>query len=663
MHSLSGRLLSARSILARRVAVALLFLGAGLMLAQSCAGGAFINTGSLTTARSGHTATLLLDGRVLVAGGFDGSTSVASAELYDPASGTWTPTGSLTKGRGIHTATLLPNGQVLVAGGDNGTFSMSGAELYDPASGTWTATGNLATERESHTATLLPSGQVHIAGGLTWWTDYIVGIHASAELYDPVSGTWTATGSLATGRTSHTATLLPNGQELVAGGFNFASGYLTSAELYDPQSGTWTTTGSLATAYYVPTATLLPNGQVLVAGGDGTSGYLASAELYDPAIGAWTATASLTTARDSHTATLLPDGQVLVAGGDGTSGYLASAELYDSTSGAWTAAGSLATARRDHTATLLLNGQVLVAGGYGASGYLASAELYDPAIVAIHVTNGNDDGPGSLRAAIRDADPSTRIDFTFTGVVSLTSDELLVDKDLTIVGPGSAMLTISRDLNSSATFRILEVSADANVNLSGITLSDGHPTEAPGGAILNNGMLTLEGVRIANNSPYTNGFLIPSIVDAGGCDNSDGAEMTLTNCSVDGNGCNGSGGGILNSGTLTVTNSTISGNTAGYGGGIYSTGTLTMTNSTITGNATITTGPHGFQGGYGGGLIADGSTVLVSDTISANQAIWSGGGIDWGLVSEYDELHRGCQYGWSTSGRCRYHRRSAIRRS
>ena len=512
------------------------------MLAQSCAAGAFINTGSLTTARSGHTATLLLDGRVLVAGGSPGF--LASAELYDPASGTWTPTGNLTKGRVVHTATLLPNGQVLVAGGYDGTFSMSSAELYDPASGTWTPTGNLVTERESHTATLLPSGQVHIAGGIAAGTDYIVGIHASTELYDPVSGTWTATGSLATGRTGHTAILLSNGQELVAGGFNETSGYLTSAELYDPQSGTWTATGDLATERKNHTATLLPNGQVLVVGGT-TSGYLASAELYDPASGAWTAAASLTTARDSHTATLLPDGQVLVAGGyscpDGT---LASAELYDPTSGAWTAAGNLATARRDHTATLLPNGQVLVAGGYGASGYLASAELYDPAIVAIHVTNGNDDGPGSLRAAIRDADPSTTIDFTFTGVVSLTSDELLVDKDLTISGPGSAMLTISRDLNSSATpFRILEVSVNANVDLSGVTLSDGYPTEPPVAPSLTMARSIWKGFgsRITASAHWLSGF--PTIGDGGGCDNSDGAEMTLTNCSVDGNSCNWLGRG------------------------------------------------------------------------------------------------------------------------
>jgi WD40 repeat protein len=244
-------------------------------------------------------------------------------------------------------------------------------------SGTWTETGDLITRRWDHTATLLPDGMVLVAGGVG---EHVTAL-TSAELYDPAGGSWTATGSLATGRQSHTATLLPNGMMLVAGGSDHEVS-LTSAELYDPASGLWSLTGSMAAARESHTATLLPNGQVLVAGGefDRCCNALAGAELYDPATGTWTATASLAQARRSHTATLLPDGQVLVAGGIKLDDILASAELYDPASGTWTETGSLAHARQVHTATLLPNGKVLVAGGQDSSfNVLTSAELYDPA--------------------------------------------------------------------------------------------------------------------------------------------------------------------------------------------------------------------------------------------------------------------------------------------
>jgi hypothetical protein len=165
LHSLVAGLWPASSILARRIAVPLLFLSAGLVLVQPCAGAPFQfeETGSLGTAREVHTATLLPNGKVLVAAGYNGS-YLASAELYDPASGTWSATGSLATARYLHTATLLPNGKVLVAGGDNGV-SLASAELYDPESGSWTATGSLVTPRDSHTATLLAEGKVLMAGG------------------------------------------------------------------------------------------------------------------------------------------------------------------------------------------------------------------------------------------------------------------------------------------------------------------------------------------------------------------------------------------------------------------------------------------------------------------------------------------------------------------
>src|SRR6266478_5596840 len=152
---------------------------------------------------------------------------------------TFDNTGSLNTARYVHTATLLPNGKVLVAGGGTGVSELSSAELYDPASGSWSPTGSLTTARNDHTATLLPSGKVLVAGG-----DSSSGYLTSAELYDPASGTWSATGSLNTARDNHTATLLPSGKVLVAGGFN-SSGYLSSAELYDPTAGSWSATGSL----------------------------------------------------------------------------------------------------------------------------------------------------------------------------------------------------------------------------------------------------------------------------------------------------------------------------------------------------------------------------------------------------------------------------------
>jgi WD40 repeat protein len=310
---------------------------------------------------------------VLVAGGQDSGGVSTSAELYNPVNGTWSATGSLNTARYFHTATLLPNGKVLVAGGRDSTFSASSsAELYDPASGTWSATGSLGTARYEHTARLLPNGKVLVAGGSIAPGDGSLSPIASAELYDPASGTWSDTGDLNTARQSHTATLLPNGNVLVAGGYSddFPLRW-DSTELYDPASGTWSGTGDLNTGELreFPTATLLPNGMVLVAGGFGFGGVSsASAELYDPASGSWTTTGSLGTARFWHTATLLPNGNVLVAGGSGDT----SAELYDPASGTWTATGSLNTARSDHTATLLPNGNVLVAGGSGDT----SAELY-----------------------------------------------------------------------------------------------------------------------------------------------------------------------------------------------------------------------------------------------------------------------------------------------
>ena len=276
---------------------------------------------------------LLPNGKVLSEGGsvFTGHVVEARppAYLYNPASGTLTSTANMTTARYEQGATLLPNGKVLVSGGVD-IFPLASAELYDPASETWSATGSLITRRAHHSSTLLPNGKVLIAGGDT---GYGTTAYASSELYDPANGTWTATGSLGVPRYSHKAILMPDGRVLVVGGLDRSNNFhpLASAELYDPATGTWTATGSLSTARGRNTATLLPNGKVLVAGGDIDNGgpVLASAELYDPASGTWTPTGSLATARTYHSAALLPNGKVLIAGGyDGSNNILSSAELY-----------------------------------------------------------------------------------------------------------------------------------------------------------------------------------------------------------------------------------------------------------------------------------------------------------------------------------------------
>ena len=333
--------------------------------------------------RVGAMATLLPDGTVLVAGGegADGSDPLTSAELFDPTSGSWRATGSMLEGRYFQSATLLVDGNVLVAGGYSGPGldpALTSAELYDPITGTWAATGDMMQARVGHTATLLPDGRLLVAGGLECCASRVVGDRlASAELYDPVTGTWTATSDMIQARDGHTATLLPDGRVLVAGG--------RSAELYDPSTGRWTATGDMTEPYFGHTATLLLDGTVLVAGGDAPSGPGARAwphaELYDPVTGTWDATHGMITPRLGHTATLLPDGRVLVLGGrvhgGADSALLHEAELYDAVTGRWAAVGEVIGARSGHTATLLPDGRVLVVGGYGSE--LQSAELYDPA--------------------------------------------------------------------------------------------------------------------------------------------------------------------------------------------------------------------------------------------------------------------------------------------
>jgi Kelch motif len=346
----------------------------------------FTPTGSLHEARGLHTATLLPNNKVLVAYGSNKNTNcylgLSSIELYDAGTGTFTEiTGDDGTGIFGHTATLLPNGNVLLAGGFEddvwdclGSFSDNGAGLYDSATGVFSGTGNMTANRGDHTATLLADGKVLFAGGSD--QDPTGPGLASAELYDPSAGTFTQTGSMAVGRYLHTATLLQNGKVLIVGGaLTSASDPDATAELYDPATGIFTTTGSMKTAREQHTATLLADGRVLIVGGATSAGAAdptATVEVYDPSTGSFSVTGSMATARTLHTATLLPSGKVLVAGGGNEN---STAEVYDPATGSFSITGGMEIGRSGHTATLLPNGSVLVSGG-GMFAGLASAELY-----------------------------------------------------------------------------------------------------------------------------------------------------------------------------------------------------------------------------------------------------------------------------------------------
>jgi N-acetylneuraminic acid mutarotase len=309
----------------------------------------FTPTGSMTVPRAGQTITMLRDGRVLLTGGVQNAgfrSQLSSAEIYDPASGTFSATGSMTVPREGHTATMLRDGRVLIAGGsDNGIHTLDSAEIYDPSSGTFSRTGHLHQPRVAHVAALLGTGKVLIAGGGRGGMPGGYISYDTAEMYDPSTRTFSAVRAhMKSDRVGAAAVKLNDGRVLIVGGKsgrvvtsrhrNLSSlTPLNTAEIFDPESGTFIRTGDMSAPHYLATATMLDSGDVLVVGGWTIRGPLVvgmrDAEVYQPETNRFVNVGQTNVPRLTNTATLLNDGEVLIAGGVADKALItASVEFY-----------------------------------------------------------------------------------------------------------------------------------------------------------------------------------------------------------------------------------------------------------------------------------------------------------------------------------------------
>jgi N-acetylneuraminic acid mutarotase len=342
------------------------------------ASGASAIVGSETDGGYLSAASVLKDGRLLATGGqlvcAGMVTPSATATIFDPSTNSWTSTAPLPTAVYGHTESVLSNGLVLVAGGTNWLTPQTTSELFSPITQQWTAAGNLVVARWEHTASVLPNGQVLVAGGnVSGGTDNPNISTNAAELFNPTTVTWTATASMASSRLGHTATVLANGTVLAAGGATETAltggGLLASTEIYDPTAGTWTPAGTMNDARENHTATLLPSGMVLVAGGYDANGPTATAELYDPSSSTWSYVTPMSTARAFAESILLPNGNVLVVGGyiDESGDLATSAEAYNPTTNTWATAGNLIVPKYGFSLSLLGDGRVVVYGGGGAA--------------------------------------------------------------------------------------------------------------------------------------------------------------------------------------------------------------------------------------------------------------------------------------------------------
>jgi gliding motility-associated-like protein len=332
----------------------------------------WVNSGNNNTVRQSGATALLQDGRVLVTGGYNAGAGCLgetnAVDIYDPITNTWTAAAPMTNARTFHSATLLKNGKVLIAGGGCGGAT---CEIFDPSTNTWSPAASMSTVRNQHSATLLRDGRVLVAGGCT--NMFVASSLVTCEIYDPVANTWTATGSMTTARAWHTGVLMSNGRVMVDGG---VSAVVTpNCEIYNPASGTWAaaTNDPFNRAHHC--AVMFPDGRIMEMGGDvagfGTSRNFCN--IYNPTTNTWVAAAPMIAGRDQFNSLLLPNGKVMVLGGDNGAISIATCEYYTIALNTWAAAPLMISARSNQSTVLLADGRVLAICGSG----VAATEILD----------------------------------------------------------------------------------------------------------------------------------------------------------------------------------------------------------------------------------------------------------------------------------------------
>ncbi|HHI80871.1 MAG TPA: hypothetical protein ENK02_12960 [Planctomycetes bacterium] len=366
-------------------------------------GGTWVQRGKLLkVSRAMPAMAPLPGGSVILIGGGSGSllngSGLSSTEIYDPARQTWRPGPNMASARGLLTATALKNGKILVVGGANSAGVLKTCELYDPKTNKFSPTGSLSVPRAGHTASLLPDGRVLITGGLSDISSALKAVGSmkkSTEIYDPKTGRFSAGPNMSRERIAHTASLLPNGKILIAGGISLNGffrlpGMTSRCEIFDPKTNRFSGASSLPFTTAAHSQIRLKSGRILVAGGARSSLLITDAKpikdaaRFDPTTGRWTRVGSMAVARTLPSLARLAGGKILVIGG--AQGTLdkptatARCEVFDPATARFGPATSLGISRAGAPALSLREGQIMVVGGGTGQGSksIDTGEMYFP---------------------------------------------------------------------------------------------------------------------------------------------------------------------------------------------------------------------------------------------------------------------------------------------